>query len=287
MVLALGREAARAFAVDTTLLRGLELLEFTAGELSSLTLSGPVQQRLTRNAEGLFELEAPSGFSVDGPLATDLAFELGSLSALRWVADADDGAFGLQNPLTRVEIGFRAGDAGQRQRTLLVGGLVSGGHFARFDDDPAVFVIERELVEKLQMLLIDRSEFVFDPAGIARLELSRQGRKIVLAESAGALNALEPKDFPPAQLQAIVDALGTLRAEAALHVGKARPEEGLANPELELRVERRPGRGPTRTITIGAADAWRGESVYYARINGVDASFVIARGKLRALLDAF
>jgi hypothetical protein len=287
VVLALGREAARAFAVDSTLLRPLKLLEFTAAELESLTLTGAVQQKLLRNAQGLFELEAPRGFIVDAALATDLSFELGSLSALRWVADADDGSFGLERPLTRVEIAFRAGDAGQRRRTLIVGAMVSGGHYARFDDDPAVFVIERELVEKLSTLLINRSEFVFDPAGIARLELSRRGQKIVLVERAGALVALEPKDLPPSQVQAIADALGGLRAEAAVHTGPARPEEGLAQPELEVRVERRPGSGPARSFSVGAGDAWRGESVYYARIAGVDASFVIARGKLRPMLDAF
>ena len=286
VVLSLGRDAARAFAIDTTLLRSLKLLDFTAAELESLTVAEPTAQKLVRNAEDRFELEAPRGFAVDTALATDLSFELGSLSALRWIADADDGSFGLEKPQARVVIGFRAGDAGQKQRTLIVGAATSGGHYARFEDDPAVFVIERELVEHLGTLLVNRSEFMFDPASVTRLELSRHGDKIVLAARSGSLAALEPKDLPPGQLQVITDTLGTLRAEAALHTGPARPEEGLAKPELEVRVERKSG-GPTRTFTIGAADSWRGESIYYARISGVDATFVISRSKVRPLLDAF
>ncbi len=285
VVLALSRDAARAFAVDTTLLRSLKLLEFTAAELESVSVTGAITQKLVRASDGPLALELPRGFSVDAALATDLSFGLGSLSALRWVADADDGSFGLEQPLARVEIVFRAGDAGQRRRTLLVGKMVSGGHYARFEDEPAVFVIERELCERLQTLLINRSEFVFDPAAITRVDLLHEGRKIVLGERAGALGPVEPKDLPSGQVQDIAEALGRLRAEAALHTGPARAEEGLGKPVLEVRVERR--NGPSRTLSVGAADAWRGESVYYARINGVDATFVIARGKLRPLLDAF
>jgi hypothetical protein len=40
-------------------------------------------------------------------------------------------------------------------------------------------------------------------------------------------------------------------------------------------------------FTLGAADEHRGVSVLYARAKGVDATFVIAKSKLRPLLDLF
>jgi hypothetical protein len=37
---------------------------------------------------------------------------------------------------------------------------------------------------------------------------------------------------------------------------------------------------------IGAGDSFRGTSIYYARAAGVDATYVIARNKVRQVLDA-
>ncbi|HEV8247237.1 MAG TPA: hypothetical protein VGP93_15775, partial [Polyangiaceae bacterium] len=77
-VLMLGRESARAFAIDSTLLRGLKLLEFSGSELRQLSLNEPEPQKLARDAAGSFQLLEPKGFQVDGALASDLALALGA-----------------------------------------------------------------------------------------------------------------------------------------------------------------------------------------------------------------
>ncbi len=286
VVLLVPRDAARALSVDSTLLRSLELLKFSAAELVSVRLDAPEAQKLVRTESGTYELSEPKGFQVDGSLATDVALGLGALSAVRWVADADDGSFGLEKPRIEVEVEYRQG-ATSRKRTLRVGNATSGGDYARFTDEPGVFVIEREVVERLSSLLVDRSAFVVDPSSIARLELRRGGKKLVLIERSGSLAALDPPDLPPEQVRAIDDALSALRADAALHSGPARAEEGFSKPELEIAIERRAGRGPNLEFTIGAADSFRGLTVAYARTARVNATFVIARSKLRPLLDAF
>ncbi len=52
-----------------------------------------------------------------------------------------------------------------------------------------------------------------------------------------------------------------------------------------MRVERTDD-GP-KSFRIGAGDAWRGQSIHYARAEGVDATYVIAKTKARVLIDAF
>jgi hypothetical protein len=287
VVLSLERDAARAFLVDSTLLRDLKLLDFSAADLSSLKLQGTIRQVLARDAGGSFVLAEPAGFEADGTLATDLSFGLSSLAALRWVADKDDGSFGLTPPRLRATLTFQHGDAGPQERTFLVGNPTSGGFNASFAGRPGVFVLERELVEQLETSLINRSGFVVDPHDVTRVELRRRGEKIVLEARGDTLIAQQPSDLPAGQVQAISDALSSLRAEAAVHTGPARAEEGLSAPELEVRVQRKPGKGPNASFSVGVADAWRGQSVHYARLSDVNATFAIARGKLRPLLDAF
>jgi hypothetical protein len=287
VVLALGRDAARAFEVDTTLLRSPSLLSFSQSELTAVTLSAPEPQELRRGGTGSLELEVPRGFSVDSALATELGFTLGALTAASFVADRDDGSFGLGKPRSRTSVSFETGDAGTRTRTLLIGAPTRGGYYARFEDDPAVFVLERESVEKIELLFVDRSPFLVDPASIARLELESNGERVVLVERNGALAPVTPSDLSPALIQGVLDALGALRADATLHTGPTRPEEGFAKPRLGIRVERKPGTGKPVAFTLGAADEHQGVSVFYARVKGVEATFAIAKSKLRPLLDLF
>src|SRR5262249_47048947 len=101
VVLAIGREAARAFAVDSTLLRSQKVLDFALSALAELELSAPEPELLQRAATG-FELVRPAGFQADGELATSAVLALGSLTALRWVADEDDQSFGFEMPTLTV-----------------------------------------------------------------------------------------------------------------------------------------------------------------------------------------
>ena len=90
--------------------------------------------------------------------------------------------------------------------------------------------------------------------------------------------------FPQDRVPELLDALGNLRAEAALHTGPPLPSEGFSAPTLTLRLLTR--RGAAQTVTFGAGDAWRSTSVFYMRVSDVDATFVIAQSKVFALSDA-
>jgi hypothetical protein len=284
-VLALGREAARAFSVDATLLKSRKLLDFALSALIELELSAPEPQRLKR-IPGSFELLQPAGFHHDGELATNAVLALGSLTALSWVADADDGSFGLATPVltARVHIGA---DAGASERRLIVGRSAPGGHFAALEGTPGVFLVERAVVERLSTLLIDRAVFMGDPKTLARVSITAGQKRFELERRAGELvpNAATPAD--PAVVAAALEALGSLSAEAAVHTGAARPDEGLAEPALRVKLELLPGLGAARGYHIGKGSTFRGQTVRFARADGVDATYVIAESKLRPLFDWF
>ncbi len=290
-VLELDRDSARALAADASLLRKRQILDFSASELSSIDLHvGAVHEMLERTGAGAYRLTSPAGFDVDAGLASDLAEALGSLSADRWVADRDDGSFGLDKPIVQASLTIHQKEAGVDKRTLIVGAPTTGGNYARMKNDQGVFVLPRSVVETLRTLLFSRSGFVVRPGSASRIvlstqhdkvELSRRGNKYV--QSGGSVQ------LSTANIQQITDALSTLRAEAAVHVGPARPSEGLDKPALTVRVELAAADGGAPVVTtwhIGNGDSWRDMSIHYARIDGVNATFVIARSKIKRLLDA-
>lgn len=282
-VLALDRDAARAYAVDGTLLRSRKILDFAISTATELELSHPERQLLRRDGE--FRLLAPAGFTHDGGLLTDALLALGSLTALRWVADADDGSFGLGTPRFTARVSF-AGDGGTSEARLSVGRATPGGYFAALGETPGVFVIERTAADKLSQLLVDRSAFVSDVRALARCTLRAKGAHFELERRGDELVPSKGSPLDPALAAELADVLETLRPEAALHTGAARPDEGLASPALEIELESQGGAKP-RVISIGAATTRDDLAVRYARVSGVDATFVIASSKLKLLFSLF
>lgn len=284
IVLELAPDAARAFEPDATLVRKKALLDYAAGDLTSLEIKTPsLHQKLHRDATGVLVLDVPKGFTHDGGLASALIDELSRLTADRWVADSDDGSFGLAQPRARVALAFQTGDAASRQHTLLVGAPTSGGAFAALEGEPGVFVVPRRLVDALDTWLLDRSPFIVTPDRAERVTLGRDGKKIVLERRGDRFEAAAGTTLAEARVAELAETLMTLRAEAALHLGAPKPGEGFDKPLLRVEID---GKQPS-SFQIGAGDAWQGTSVHYARAAGLDATYVVAKSKIRVLLEAF
>jgi hypothetical protein len=283
-VLAVGREAARAFLVDSTLLRSQKILDFALSALAELELSAPEHQVVRRVPTG-FSLVTPAGFDADGELTTEAVLALGSLTALRWVADEDDGTFGLQAPTLTARARVDT-DAGSGEHLLRVGRPTPGGYFAALAGTAGVFLIERGVAARLSTLLVNRAELMADPKTLARLTLSAKGRELVF-ERHGAELAAKLPEIPAESATRATEALASLSAEAALHSGPARPGEGFDAPSMVIHLEPGPGLGKPRTFRFGGTSSFRDEAVRYARVDGDNATFVVAEQKLRPMFDLF
>ncbi|MFZ5891594.1 MAG: DUF4340 domain-containing protein [Myxococcota bacterium] len=287
VVLELNREAARAFEIDSTLLRSNKLLDFGPSELVALDVSwGRERQILRRSGPGSFELATPAS-AHDASLALDLVQALGTLTAERWVADTDDGSFGFERPRVRASLELTPGDAGARNYTLLLGSDTPGGVYAKFAHQAGVFVLDRELMGTLTTLLLTRSAFASDPNNIERVELSRRGKRLVLAQRGSELRVVEGPQLTPELVSELSETLGSLRPEAAVHTGPPLPNEGFDSPLLQVRVTAKVGLGVSKAFRIGAGDSFRETSIFYARADGIDATYAIAQSALRPLLEVF
>ncbi len=286
-VLALSRDAARAFAPSAVLLRSPSVLKLKPAEIQSVAVSGTgTKQKFLRHPSGSFELVEPKGYSHDAALCVELVDLIVGLSAERWVADQDDGSFGFDKPAARLKIEV-AHDAGPRSHEVLVGTLVSGGAYAKLLGEPGVFVVSRRVVRALSRWVIDRGNFMLNAANTSQISLKHDGKEIVLLRRGRSFVAKDPETakLTDTAMRRLVEAMSSLRAEGAVHLGAAKPGEGLGKPVLHVKVEREVG-GP-QEFRIGAADTWRETAVHYARVKGVRATFAIAKSKVTDLLAPF
>lgn len=287
-VLNVGRDAARAFLPDATLMRSLQIFDFEAKDVRSLTTTGTVSQRLIQAAAGQVELEEPKGLMIDAALASDLLQALASLEANRWVADRDDGSFGLEDPSLRVIIRMAATGGAETEHHLVVGARTAGGVFAQRGGDDGVFVLPRRVHELLTRWLVDRSACVVNPDRVRRLEVeTRDGSVELIRGGEGWEQVGGTVSLPADHVWKLVEGLSALRAEAAVTIGAPRPEEGLSRPVLVVRVEAETQESGAREIRFGASDSWGATSIHYARASGVNATFVVAQSKVRQVTDLF
>ena len=228
-----------------------------------------VEQEVTRDGDA-WSMTVPKGFAVDNASVLGLVDAVTRAKAESWVADADDGHFGFAPSPCFVAFTLRA-EAGERIVRIELGRPGEGGVYARTNDSPAVFVAEASLRDQARGWLIDLHGFSLPE--VDAVTLDRDGKRLSFAPDGGAEETAD----------AVLSAANVLRADSVVHLGPARAEEGLA--QASLIVTMRAG-GVARRIVFGsetAADA----KMRYARVDGVDATFVVGRERVKAFLDRF
>jgi hypothetical protein len=284
VILRIPRELSRGFAIDSTLLYSRKLTEFGLSSFVFAEIEQKQARFLLRREKDALRLEEPKGFEPDGALSSDLIQALGALTAERFVADRDDGSFGLQRSSLRVHFAFKNGEGVQIEHHLRFGDETALGVFATLADDGPVFVLSRSVRDTCQLSLLNRSVFPTSSDAINGITLEAHGRSLQLTRQGERFLVVPPGGFPQNRVQELLDALGNLRAEAALHVGPALPGEGFSAPSMTLRLL--PRQGPAQIVSFGTGDSWRSTSIFYMRVSNVDATFVIAQSKVFALSDA-
>ncbi len=229
-------------------------------------------------------LDEPKGFDPDIGASSDLIQALGSLTADRFVADRDDGSFGLEKPSLSVRFVSKSETNPKLEQYLRFGDETALGVFASLGDNGPVFALPRSVKDTCDTLLINRSLFSTSPDTFSAITLEAHGRTLHLERHGEQLTALPAGAFPQDKVQDLLEALSNLHPDAAIHTGAALAAEGLAKPSLTLRLT--PKVGATQTVTFGAGDSWRGTSVFYLRVSGFDATYAMAQSKVRALSDA-
>lgn len=252
-----------------------------------------------------WSMRSPSGYRADPAAVLDLANAVMRAKADAWVADADEPSFGFTKASCAVALTV-ADEGGTRKVGLVFGADVGGGHvdesdagsaphalvYAHVEGDAAVFVAPRSLRDMAARILVDRGALALDVDDVTTMTLTRDGARsgVVLARDAasGRLTTRDARDSGAAALEdGLRAALETLRADDVLHLGPPAKDEGFDHPTLEIRVAiGKDAGGARRRLAFGALTSVDREMAYYARVDGVDATFAVAKQKLEALFSS-
>jgi hypothetical protein len=279
-------EAVAAYAVDAAALKPRRLLDFGLSELANLTIVAGGERQKLRRAGDNFELVEPAGHQHDGELALDLVQSLATLTADRWVEDAPAPHHGLADPKARLELEIVGADRKPRNVTLAIGADTGGGAFAALSSTPGVFVLPRAVVTQATTSLLSRAVFQVEPSELASIVLEKPGSRLTLRRRGESFFADADALSAPA-VERVVQALANLRPEAALHAGPPRPREGFDAPRVTVELKPTDTTRPSRRIRVGDVESRRSEKLFFARIDGADATYLLPPHAVNELLNAF
>lgn len=231
-----------------------------------------VEQTVVHDA-GSWTIRAPTGFAADNASVIDLIDAVTGARADGWVADADDGRFGLDGACS-IALTID-GDGGERVVRIDFGKAGEGGVYAKTNAFPGVFVASPALRDRARSWLVDLHGLT--PANLAEVTLARDGRRFVFFSDAGTDEAAD----------ALIAAVTVLRADSVVHLGPAKEAEGFARPSLVIttRADGDGGASKAGRLVFGAetADA----KSRFLRVDGVDATFAVDKDRVKALFERF
>ena len=139
--------------------------------------------------------------------------------------------------------------------------------------------------DALSRILVDRSVLGVSASSASAIVLSRAGARVELRRVGGRLVA--PDAGLPTSVDSIAGTLDALRADDVVHLGPPAPDEGFAAPSLDVRAEIEADAGKRTVHVRFGRDALRkNQAMVYARIDGVDATFAVARERVDPVRNA-
>jgi hypothetical protein len=235
-------------------------------------------------------MRAPAGFIADVASTIDLVDAFAHAKPDQWLAESDDGTFGLGSGCA-VTLTLAQGEAAGPSRRVgfVFGAEGEGGFYARTLEAPAVFLAPSSLHAIARHPCIDRSWLRFELGAIERVTLVRGRAQLVLTKVDGRLvrGVLQPDDAGADDK--LSTALAGLYALTALHPGLPAKDEGFDHPTLQVEALSRgdAGRLHETRVAIGAPDKDGLSEIYFARAQGIDATFAVPRHTVDALLKAW
>lgn len=199
-----------------------------ARRVSRLALRCGTAQDFVDDGSGL-ELVDPAGYATDGSI-TQLVDGLVRGKVIAWVADSDDGSFGLTGDKGRCAVALSFAD-GSAPVTVRFGGEGEGGVYGTVEGRGGIFVAPAVMRELAQRIYVSHASLRVDPSRVESVKVTQQG-KPVLGVPADALR----------------DAAGALYADRALSIGT--PSVGAVDVDLLFAVSES---GPPKQVRCGAA----------------------------------
>jgi hypothetical protein len=161
-------------------------------------------QELVDDGSG-FRLVEPTGYEADGAILQLIEGILRD-KAIAWVADADDGSFGLGEGC-KVVLAFEDGNA---PITLRFGSEGEGGVYAKLEASPEVLVAPRSLHTLASRIYVSTASLSTDPASVSSVTIQRGASRVRREPAAVRLLVadrvanLGPPDVGPVEIEVTI-----------------------------------------------------------------------------------
>jgi hypothetical protein len=211
-------------------------------------------QELVDDGKGLTLID-PAGYETDGSI-TQLVDAVLKGKVLGWVADQDDGSFGLGTDTCRVVVSFTDGNM---PVTVRLGAAGEGGVYGAVDGRPEVFVASPALHELMKRVYVSHAALRVPPSQVESVKVTAHTGR-------------------PREPAALREAAGALFADRVVSIGSS--DVGPVDVEIVIAVAEG---GPTRKISCGAPVSSSTGSWRRCATTGVKAVFDVRP----SLVDAF
>jgi hypothetical protein len=258
--LSFDRHAAALFAPRVTALLPRRVVRDSRPVTRVLARCG-VAQDIVDGRDG-FALVEPRGFDVDATAVTQLVDALTRGKIDRWLADEDDGSFGIDPGASgcHVTLGLEGGAT----ITVRLGEVGPHGVYGNVSDGGHVFVAPASFRALAQTLFVSRAYTRVDDLVTGLRVETRAGARRVDPVSEGTR-----------------EALASLSADDVRALGPSPPWASAPAIKLVVSVAR-DGGAAQRVISFAEADAGARE----ARVDGVGATFVVSDKKVERVLGS-
>lgn len=260
--------------------RSRELVGASAADARVVTVRrGDVEERAVRGTGGDWALEAPIATEADRIVVREIAQQIATLRAERFVADEPADEHGLASPRISVTVRFEPSEdaeepAEPRTVTLNVGALSESGAYARLDGEGPVFEISRGVNDALGQSLVSLDLLTIDTESAESIRIERGGEVVVELRREGSrwIGGAEEATA------ALIDRLGTLRATGVVAYGAPEASLGLDPPATRVTID-------DVHLDFGQTMGEGDEAFIAARKSGLDVVYLIRPDLLRAILE--
>ena len=312
-VYAVSRDILDAFSLGVNEMRDRLLFPVDPADVRyAVFKEGDRKLALERKADAGWVLVEPAPWKADDHVVDELILRITRLAADSFVVDArtNPGAFGLSPPAYVIQLATeapgpaaprsapekngpppdKAPDAGAGNRLLLAAPADDKPVYAKFDDDPTVFLLAsdavRGVVTQLTEPLVyrDRTMLAVPTESIRRLSLSREGvEEQVVRDDAGVWTASKPATNQ-VNRDVVQDILFLAAGLRALRIESNNPRTlaacGLDNPPRVLTLGLTGEGGIQKSLLMGFRARTDG---IYAMIQGEDVVFILENGLMDRL----
>ncbi len=259
------------------------MLDLQARQLQRVeVISREVHEVIEQEDTGI-SLLSPAGFSADGVLVSHLFDALRGLQAARWVASTDDGTFDLAEPQAQVKLIANTAHDQTQEHRFAHWGEHQGRVLCRARWRRGVWCGPSAV--RVNQSVGAGSFGIFGATGSCGAHRVERGGSF--ARSWQGWRPLQSRGHRGAivRVRRSTNSLTNCKRSALRRRSTWVTACGGRVFSATLTLVAKDPSGAQRVgWKIGAADVWRNISIYYGRVEGVNATFVFARGPIERVL---